>query len=177
MPMMAVTSLVVLDPLTRASLPDSTSVPSSCSSTSRAAATNGSRCSAFGIARGGAASTCSIAGSTTVFVSIVVSPPSTPAPLLLQELLHRGQDALGLERLHHEVAGARLERLHDDLLLADRGNHRDPGARIELLDLFEGRQAVHLEHRDVKQHDVDRLGRELVHSLAAVLGLDHRVTV
>src|SRR5262249_40108379 len=111
MPMIAVTSWVVLAPFTSASLPDSTSVPSSCSSTSRAAATNGSRCSAFGIDRGGATSTCSISGATTVFVSIVVCPPSTPALLLLQELLHRGQNALGLERLHHEVTGARLERL------------------------------------------------------------------
>src|SRR5688572_11173402 len=108
MPMIAVTSWVVQVPLASASLPDSTSELSSCSRTSRAAATNGSRCSAFGIARGGLARACSISGATTVFISMLVSPRILSVALLLEELLHRRKHPLRLERLDHEVAGARL---------------------------------------------------------------------
>src|SRR4051795_2297502 len=100
-------------------------------------------------------------------------PPLLP---LRQGFRDRFLDALGLEGLHDEVAGAELDRLEHLGLLAQRGAHDHAGARVELDDLLEGGEAVLLGHRDVEGRE---LGLELLEAgdrLIAVAGLpDHLV--
>src|SRR4051812_49971784 len=131
-----------------------------------------------------AASPIPIAVAAFMTVSLVRRPRRTGLQRderrrwdLAQRLGDRGEDAVGLERLDHEVLRAELDRLEDLGLLAQRGAHDHPCGGLELHDVLERGQAVLLGHRDVQRHD---LGPELLEAgdrLHAVAGLaDHLMT-
>src|SRR3954451_6575881 len=78
---------------------------------------------------------------------------------LVERLDNRFVDAVGLERLDDEVAGAELDRLEDLGLLPEGGAHDHPGGGVDRDDLLEGGEAVLLGHRDVER---GHLGTQLL---------------
>src|SRR3954451_15262279 len=122
-----------------------------------------------------AASPIPIAVAAFMTVSLVRRPRRTGLQRderrrwdLAQRLGDRGEDAVGLERLDHEVLRAELDRLQDLGLLAQGRAHHDLRAGVGRDDLPEGAQAVLLGHRDVQGHDVRAQLLELLHRLCAV---------
>ena len=93
-----------------------------------------------------------------------------------QPALHAGQQFLGVDRLGHVVAGARVEALLPVALHGPRG-HRDDGQAGEAGHLADGRHrrvAVHLRHHHVHQDEVDALvGVQDADALAAVRRAQH----
>src|SRR3954451_5292936 len=87
---------------------------------------------------------------------------------LAQRLGDRGQDAVGLERLDHEVLGAELDRLQDLGLLAQGRAHDHLRAGVDGDDLPQGGEAVLLGHGDVERHDIGAQLLEALHRLGAV---------
>src|SRR6266550_9546839 len=66
-----------------------------------------------------------------------------------QELVQRAEHTVGLKRLQNEVLRPGSESLHHDRLLAHSGDHGHPCGWVELADLLERLEAVHLRHGDV----------------------------
>src|SRR5256714_1602087 len=90
-----------------------------------------------------------------------------------QHALHGFEHATGLERLHHEVLGAGLNRLDDERLLPHRAAHQHLRVRIELGDLADGVDSAQCGHHDFHR---DEVGLELLvlpHRLHARLRLSH----
>src|SRR3954454_12313330 len=95
---------------------------------------------------------------------------------LAERLADGLEDAVGLERLDHEVLGAELDRLEHLGLLAEGGAHDHAGGRVQLDDLLEGGEAVLLGHRDVERHHLRLELLEASDRLRAVADLsDHFV--
>src|SRR5689334_23278248 len=90
-----------------------------------------------------------------------------------QDPLHRLEHARWLERLHHEVLGARLNRLDYQRLLAHRAAHEDLGVGIALADFPDGLDSAHVGHDDVHGHEIGLELAELLHRLEARLRLTH----
>src|SRR4029077_6115352 len=76
-----------------------------------------------------------------------------------ERALHALEHARGLERLHDEVLGARLDRLDHERLLPHRAAHEDLRFGIVLHDLAHGVDAAHVGHHDVHG---DEIGPELL---------------
>src|SRR5919108_6234661 len=75
-----------------------------------------------------------------------------------EDPLHGFEDARRLERLHHEILRARLNRLDDERLLPHRAAHEDLGFGVLLDDLTHRVDAAHVRHDDVHG---DEIGLEL----------------
>src|SRR5512142_2557553 len=71
-----------------------------------------------------------------------------------EHALHGLEHATGLERLHHEVLGASLDRLDDQRLLPHRAAHEDSRFRVERADLPDGIDAAHVRHHDVHRDEI-----------------------
>jgi hypothetical protein len=86
----------------------------------------------------------------------------------LEPPLQRVHELIDLEGLLQVVEGAELQRL-DRALRAGVGRHDDDdGGRIERLELFEQRDAVHRLHVDVGEHEVVFFGLVAGQALLAV---------
>ena len=86
-------------------------------------------------------------------------------------------DLLGLRVLEHVARRAGLER-RGDLLLLDEARHGDDLRLGELgLDPADRRDAVHVRHQEIHQHDVRREPAGHGHALRAVGRLAHDVDV
>src|SRR6266851_2980236 len=68
-----------------------------------------------------------------------------------EELIQCTEHTVGLERLQNEVLRPGSQRLHHDGLLAHGGDHGHACGWVELADLLERLEAVHLGHGDVHQ--------------------------
>src|SRR4030095_8311975 len=79
----------------------------------------------------------------------------------------------GLERFHHEILGARLDRLDHQGLLSHRATHEDLGGGILRADLAYRLNAAHIRHHDVHGDEVRLEFAIAVHRLAPGLRLTH----
>lgn len=89
----------------------------------------------------------------------------------LQRSLHPSHQVVRLERLGDEIAGARSKRVGDELVVRVGADHDDldAGGGGIALDLGTHRDAAHLRHGDVEQHQVRPLHcQQLEGELAAV---------
>ena len=96
---------------------------------------------------------------------------SQPFPLLrFPECEH---DFVGAERLGEIVVGAFLHRGDRRILAAIRAHDDDEGAAAALAVLAQERQAVHLGHAHIAEHQVERVrGGALERATAVLLGGD-----
>src|SRR5262245_52843693 len=93
---------------------------------------------------------------------------------LLRECLSGDLDhVVRLERLHDEVACARLERFHHQRLLAERAAHHDARARMAGDDLAQRLEPALARHHDVERHEIGVVLRERRDGLVAVRRLAH----
>src|SRR2546425_11799929 len=90
-----------------------------------------------------------------------------------EDALYGLEHARRLERLHHEILRARLDRLDHEGLLTHRAAHQDLRVGVVLHDLPHGVDAAHVRHHDVHR---DQVGLELLvplDRLRAGLGFSH----
>src|SRR5216684_1031440 len=89
--------------------------------------------------------------------------------LLAEHLLDHGEHVLPPERLHDEIGGAGLDRLHHQRFLAERAAHHHHRVGIELHDLAGGVDAALVGHHDVPGDQVGLQLAEEVDRLHAVV--------
>src|SRR5690606_14522444 len=76
------------------------------------------------------------------------------ARLATHRLLDRFDNTIRLERLDDEVFRSCLDRIDYHRLLAHRRAHDNLGVRIDLLDLFQSSDPIHLWHRNIHRYEV-----------------------
>ena len=86
-----------------------------------------------------------------------------------QERAHARQQLRLIDRLRQEIVGPRLDALHPLLPGLERGDHHDGQhrGRAILAQLLAHLVARHARHHHVEQHDVGRLGLDLVERFLA----------
>src|SRR4051812_34940374 len=100
-----------------------------------------------------------------------LAKPAAETGALTERLADGLVDAVGLEGLDDEVAGAELDRLEDLGLLAEGGAHDHAGGGVDRNDLLEGGEAVLLGHRDVERRHLGAQLLEAGDGFDAVAGL------
>ena len=72
-----------------------------------------------------------------------------------QQILDRNSQALGRDRLDHEIVGAGAHRLDDGLDRALRGLHDHRQVAANALHLFEKFEPVHAGHHEIEDDQLD----------------------
>ena len=96
--------------------------------------------------------------------------------LLRDARLHARLEQHRIEGLRQEILGALLDAAHRARHVVERRDHdhRDVARRAVPLEAREHREAIHLRHHDVEQHEVGRLRLHHRERLLPVLGAAHQ---